>query len=121
VIKPNGMLIVSDFVPIHLFSSFMNFIEHLFHLVDKVYGTMQINISVPKYRKIAQKSDFKLKGIENITKHTIPTYRFLKHNFSLHLSKEEKEFRKATSIIEFVSKTCLLKYLILTFKKNDND
>ena len=119
-LKPGGILVVSDFVPVGIFSSFMNFIEHTFHLVDKVYGTMRIDISVVKYKKIAKESSFNTESIKNITINTFPTYRFLKQNFSLYLSKEERSFRRATSMIEFVSRIGLLKYLILSFKKNDN-
>ena len=72
------------------------------------------------YKKIAKESSFNTESIKNITINTFPTYRFLKQNFSLYLSKEERSFRRATSMIEFVSRIGLLKYLILSFKKNDN-
>ncbi len=116
VLKQGGVLVVSDFVPAQ-FSSFLNFIEHAFHLVDKVYGVMNIDISVPKYKKIAQKTGFSVESVKNITQNTLPTYRFLKQNFPTHIPKQKRSFNRATSIIEFASKIGLLKYLILTFKK----
>ena len=119
VLKPNGILVVSDFVPIHLINSFINFIEHAFHLVDKVYGLMRIDISISKYKKIAKNTNFSVESIDNITANTFPTYRFLKQNFSIHLSKDKKKFSRATLMIEYASKLGLLKYLILSFKKND--
>lgn len=119
VLKSGGKLVISDFVPVYPFGSFMNFIEHKLHLVNKAYGVMRIDISILGYKKIARNAGFSVKSVKDITVNTFPTYKFLKQNFSAHLPKSKKRFSRATSIIEYASKLGLLKYLILTFNKND--
>lgn len=119
ILRPGGVLVVSDFVPIYPLGSFMNFIEHAFHLVDKVYGTMRIDVSIPKYKKMAKTTGFSVVDVDNITSHTFPTYKFLKQSFSEHLPESEIKFSRATTMIEYASRFGLLKYLILTFVKND--
>jgi len=117
-LKPGGTLVISDFVPVHSLNWFMNFVEQTFHVAGRVYGTMRIDISVPKYKKLAAASGFSVTDIEDITTNTLPTYRFFKQSFSAHLPREGRKFARATTVIELASRMGFLKYLILTFEKN---
>jgi ubiquinone/menaquinone biosynthesis C-methylase UbiE len=117
VLRPEGILVVSDFVPVHLLNSFVNFAEHAFNLVGDMYGAMRLDVSLSKYRKIAQKTGFYVESIEDVTDNTLPTYRFMKQSFREHLTNKEKKFIRATTMTEYVAKLGLFKYLILSFKK----
>lgn len=115
LLKPGGQLIISDFVPVHAFSSFMNFAQRKFHLMINAYGVVDINASIPKYSSIAEANGLSLDFVDDITKNTLPTYTFLRNNFSL--ATQKGQFKFATTIIEYVSKIGMLQYLILGFKK----
>jgi cyclopropane fatty-acyl-phospholipid synthase-like methyltransferase len=115
VLKPNGRFIVSDFVPLHVFSSFMDFTQRKLDLISKAYGNVDINVSVPKYAELARSSGLVLEAAEDITANTLPTYRFLRNNLSM--SKAEQDYRRATSVIEWVSRIGMLRYQILSFKR----
>lgn len=114
---PKGRLTISDFVPVEAASSIFNFIEHKFDLLSPVYGNVRIDISVPRYRRIARATGFTLVSVEDITTNTLPTYCFLKKiSTPLHAS-DAKQFNRSNSLAEYASKTGVLKYLILSFEK----
>lgn len=116
VLKKEGGVFLSDFVPIRFFNKIFNWIENKFNLVGRVYGNLNIDINENKYRKIAHDYCFEI-NFEDITKNTLPTYKVLKKYFK-SLEKDSKKFVSATTWIEIPSKLGLLKYLLVSFKKN---
>lgn len=118
VLKPGGKLVVSDFVPIEHIGAFLNQLQKSLHLVDVVYGPLNIDVSVSEYKKLAKSHGFSIDSVDDISEHTFPTYAFLKKNFTSHLPEKKGEFNRATSFIEYASKLGFLKYMILTFTKN---
>jgi ubiquinone/menaquinone biosynthesis C-methylase UbiE len=112
---PGGRLAVSDFVPVHTAGPVINFLEQRFGLISPVYGQTRLDISVPKYRRIARATGFRLASIQDITAHTLPTYGFLNKIASLQASTEGKKFNRSNSLIKYASKAGVLKYLILSF------
>ena len=51
VLKADGRLIISDFVPIRKLSSVLNLFERGFNFVSRAYGEVNIDISISRYRK----------------------------------------------------------------------
>jgi ubiquinone/menaquinone biosynthesis C-methylase UbiE len=115
VLRPGGIVVFSDFVPIKMVSSFLNFMERAFDLVKNAYGIVHIDISIQKYKQIAKECGFSLNLINDITNNTLPTYTFLKNNF--HMISEAKKFSQSTRFIEYATKLGILKYLIISFRK----
>ena len=118
-LKLGGQLIISDFVPVKAASSILNFLENTFDLVSPVYGKIRLDISVPKYRRIAKTTGFTLLSVDDITENTLPTYGFLNKISLLNSASEAKQFNRSNSLTEYASKTGVLKYLILSFNKNE--
>jgi len=119
VLKPGGRLIISDFVPVHAANSIFNFLENTFDLVSPIYGKIRLDVSVPKYRLIAKTTGFILLSVDDITANTLPTYGFLNKISLLNSASEAKQFNRSNSLTEYASKTGVLKYLILSFTKNE--
>jgi ubiquinone/menaquinone biosynthesis C-methylase UbiE len=115
VLKPGGTLVISDFVPIGHIGKLMNHAEQAFHFVGCMYGRVDVDISIPGYRALAQSSGMACTSVDDITANTLPTYRFLKS--TLKRTANSDIYNRATFVIELISRLGLLRYLILAFRK----
>lgn len=115
VLKPGGMLVISDFVPVDHLGRWLDHAERATHFVGRMYGKIDVNISAPRYRALARASGMAATSIDDITPNTLPTYRFLKS--TLKSTAKRDIYNRATFVIELISRLKLLRYLILTFRK----
>ena len=119
VLKPGGLLVVSDFVPIGSVGKLLDLGERLTHLVGRMYGKIDADISVLKYRVAARASGMECVTAQDVTANTLPTYRFLRNNF--HRTNRRAEYDRATLLLQLFAKTRLVRYLILVFRKTEGD
>jgi ubiquinone/menaquinone biosynthesis C-methylase UbiE len=115
ILKPGGMLVISDFVPIACLGKLLHSAQQSTHIIDKMYGKIHTDISKSQYRLLSRNSGMQCTSIEDVTPNTLPTYRFLKS----HLQRTEKRnaYHRATFLVELVSRMRLVRYLILAFRK----
>jgi ubiquinone/menaquinone biosynthesis C-methylase UbiE len=119
VLKPGGMLVISDFVPVNHVGKWFDRAERATHCVGRMYGKIDVNISTSRYRALARSSGMASTSIDDITPNTLPTYRFLKN--TLKRTAKRDIYNRATFVIELISRLKLLRYLILTFRKLDEE
>lgn len=115
VLKPGGLLLISDFVPIEYLGKLFDLAERSTHLMSKMYGEVHANISRSRYHAAARASGMECIAIDDITVNTLPTYRFLRKHF--YLIEKKIAFGRATLLLELFSKLRLVRYLILAFRK----
>ena len=77
VLKPGGYLALSDFVPKPALRPFAN-AKLLGNLSTGFYGHCDLRYGIAEYRKLAQKTGFKIQTERDITVNTLPTYRYLR-------------------------------------------
>jgi ubiquinone/menaquinone biosynthesis C-methylase UbiE len=82
------------------------------------YGKINVLCPTTAYGRLAEASGLTLVHEEDISQETLPTYSFLrKHQRAWHDRDEAKVFDKATGQLELAAKTGLLRYTILSFRK----
>ncbi|MFM8331368.1 MAG: class I SAM-dependent methyltransferase, partial [Candidatus Methylumidiphilus sp.] len=116
VLKPGGYLALSDFIQ----SGFSPF-RLLTQTNSSFFGTCDVRYTKAKYHTLAKASNFVVCVDKNITKNTLPTYKYLKALFI-----DKYKMQQVTDImlaflttfsIEFISRLHLLSYYIFVFKK----
>lgn len=115
VLRPEGRLIVCDFIPIPAFYQTWKLIEKAIKtLVVRTYGSLSINFCpLSEYEKLAETTGFELVKTENITRNTLPTYPVVN---SLMRQGGDEETYRATRGLEKFSRRALLRYMILSFQ-----
>ncbi|KAF3978584.1 MAG: methyltransferase domain-containing protein [Methylococcales symbiont of Iophon sp. n. MRB-2018] len=115
VLKPGGHLALSDFVPTPAFLPITK-LKLPSPFGQGFYGQCNVQCSSEGYRKLAKKTGFNIKIEKNISKNTLPTYSYLR---TMGMKEGYKNISAAieTLIVEVVSRTGLLKYLVLSFQK----
>ena len=114
VLKPGGSLAISDF----MVSPFLAPVLPR-KLNTGFFGVCDVQYTHSKYRKLATKCDLDVTFEKNITKNTLPTYRFLS---SKVLGKGKFSFFDVFGwitivFLELISRLNFLKYSIFVFKK----
>jgi ubiquinone/menaquinone biosynthesis C-methylase UbiE len=121
VLKPGGYLALSDFLLSKKVSRFHDLNIFKF-LINGFFGTCNVQYTKEKYYSLALQNNFSIEFDENITKNTLPTYRFLKslvNKFKLYKLYKFKIIAFAFTIlcIEQLSKRHLLEYYAFSFRK----
>lgn len=120
VLKPGGYLALSDFLLHPKFSKFNLYnISVSRYLTNGFFGTCNVQYNRDKYHRLAQESNLAVEFEKNITRNTLPTYRYLRtlHN-QVKLGKLKMLNIIATIIcIELLSKLHALEYFVFVFKK----
>lgn len=119
VLAPGGSLALSDFIPpdkaVPLLQSFNASADEA---TVRTYGKIDVLCPTSAYRRIADTTGFALDQEDNITKHILPTYPFLrKHMQAWKAPGDAALFDQATAQIETACRTGLLRYTILSFKR----
>lgn len=115
VLKPNGCLALSDFVPIDWFLPFVSFSKQL---DQGFYGYCDLRYTAKHYRKLAAETGFDQLLERNITVNTLPTYKFLwTLKQDLKLDVDDFSAFSETFILEWASRLELIRYMIFSFKK----
>ncbi|MBW4555217.1 MAG: methyltransferase domain-containing protein [Trichormus sp. ATA11-4-KO1] len=117
VLKPGGRLIFSDFIPLRVMLPFIKVSGNLIKkVVGNTYGHIDNSFILPTYRKLAQSTGFTSILEEDITSNTLPTYSLFKR---ILRESGNQNSSKSTNIIEWVSRMGLVRYYILSYRKND--
>lgn len=117
VLKPGGRITLSDFVPSPLFLP----VSLATSNKDKSRGTYNSQYTLNRYRQLAVNLHLSMDGV-NITRHTLPTYRYLKrlNKSTTHGRASPFMFPKRMIYLgSFLSSFRLVNYQFLTFKKAD--
>jgi ubiquinone/menaquinone biosynthesis C-methylase UbiE len=117
VLKPGGSLTISDFVPTALFSPGARLLSAPALQKYSFFGACDITCTLNRYRGLAGARGFEMQA-SDITAHTLPTYAYLKSILRSLSSRRQAALANATiSIMQFISRTGLLKYRIIHFNK----
>ena len=115
VLKPNGYLALSDFVPIDWFLPFLWSTKE-FGL--GFYGCCDMRYTANCYRELAAETGFAQLLERNITVNTLPTYKFLwslKQDLKINIDDFSALWQ--TLILEWISRLELMRYMIFSFRK----
>ena len=117
VLKPGGYLALSDFVPTTALLPLMKIKLGLPKPFEQgFYGNCNAECSSAGYKNLARQTGFNIDTEQDITGNTLPTYSYLRR---MGMKEGYKSISAAmeTLMIELLSRSCLLKYLILSFQK----
>ena len=114
VLKPGGIMALSDFVPISVIFSTMWFRTQI---DSGFYGNFDFRYTVRHYRQMSQDIGFNSLVERDITVNTLPTYDFLASLNQEMDVDSDNSYSKETSVIAWASRLRLLRYLILSFQK----
>lgn len=115
VLKPGGYLALSDFVPTKALAPLMK-LKLPESFGSGFYGQCNVDCTSEGYQNLANKTGFNRVMENDITANTLPTYSYLR---SIGTKQDKIIFRAIfeTLMIEVLSRTRLLKYLVLSFQK----
>ncbi|MBW4593788.1 MAG: class I SAM-dependent methyltransferase [Brasilonema angustatum HA4187-MV1] len=114
VLKPNGRLALSDFIPVDWFLPLVWYAKP----PEGFYGYFDIGYTTKSYCKLAAETGFDQLLERNITVNTLPTYKFLQ-SMKQYLKLDVDLFSalSQTLILEWVSRLELIRYMIFSFRK----
>lgn len=115
ILKPGGYLALSDFVPTTALLPLMKInLPEPFNI--GFYGKCNVQCTSAGYRTLADLTGFNVVVEKDITANTLPTYSYLR---SMGMKEGYSSISAVTETlsIEILSRTRLLKYLILSFRK----
>lgn len=116
VLKPGGTLTLSDFVPSALFWP----ICRLGAVgSSQSIGGWDIRFTLGEYRRLAERVGLAPCAGRDITRHTLPTYRYLRHILTHNLphDREARMFRHLLGLARSLGTMRLLNYDLLSFTK----
>jgi len=105
VLRPGGQVALTDFVPLRYV-----------HLRSRSrFGPINLRCSVTVYRELARAAGLEPRVARDVTAQTLPTYRALRH-LERWLPADVAS-RVQTRLLEWVSRSGLVRYMILTFSR----
>ena len=124
-LKPGGYLALSDF----LLSKELYGIHDLSisqFLTNGFFGSCNVQFTKDEYQQLSRQNNFSIEFEKNITKNTLPTYKFLKSlNNASQLYKlyhfKNLGITLTIFLIELLSKFDLLEYFVFSFRKPLNN
>ena len=118
VLKPGGILALSDFIPIPFIVPFAK-IRLPERLSLGFYGKCCVQYTQRDYCQLAHETKFDLLVERDITANTLPTYRYLRR-LACELSFYNGYAMIETAALEMLSRLRLIKYCIYAFQKQNN-
>ncbi|MBM4201921.1 MAG: methyltransferase domain-containing protein [Gammaproteobacteria bacterium] len=112
---PGGRLALSDFVPVPLLRPVTALAARRPARMG-FYGACDFTYSLADYRRLARETGFRVAIERDITRHTLPTYTFLR-TLAPMLGTRPWAAVAETLSAEIASRTGLLRYLLLAFDK----
>ncbi len=121
VLKPGGYLAISDFLLSPGLNRFAGFKPARF-LSDGFFGACDVGFTPSAYRELASEVGFSVELEQNITRETLPTYRFLRglaKQSGLRSLSSYADFTIALTVlsVEWASRLDALRYFVFAFKK----
>ncbi|MFZ2725503.1 MAG: methyltransferase domain-containing protein [Methylococcaceae bacterium] len=112
VLKPNGYLALSDFIPS---TSLLPFTKMSWF--GRFYGNCNLDYSSQHYRQLAQQIGFNTLVEHDITANTLPTYDYLQQ-LANQQGIKHKTARLETAVVAILSRLKLLHYYIYGWQKS---
>jgi SAM-dependent methyltransferase len=118
VLKPGGLLVLSDFVPSRLYWPICRLGTLLSSKLNAV-GNWNVQYTIGKYRNLAKHADLVPDVERNITGNTLPTYRYIQQMLArdTRYAKRGAIFRFLLGLNRQLGVTGLLNYYLLSFRK----
>lgn len=116
VLKIDGMLVVSDFVPLAITVPILKLSSLKKNSTfDQTFGDSNNSCTMSAYKKLAHSTGFKLVQHTDITRHTLPSYSMI-HELARDLQDYKVQYESVAKSMDFMSRMGLLRYKILVFK-----
>ena len=118
LLKAGGSLTLSDFIPATSFLPVAWLLSVPAIQTFSLFGRCNIRYSLAKYMQLADRYGFEF-GAHDITRHTLPTYAYLRSILRSATDKSSLALIASATInlTQFISRHGLLTYQILNFKK----
>jgi SAM-dependent methyltransferase len=117
VLCPGGRLALSDFVPRLVIPFIWDYFDRRFKpVVTRLYGPSDMRSTVTHYRRLARRAGIELSRAQDITPHTLPSYRVLR-TLVRRIAPDPDGAEQVIRRVEFTTRLGLLRYLILVFDK----
>jgi SAM-dependent methyltransferase len=115
VLRPGGRLVLSDFVPRLVIPWLWHYFERRFKpKVNRLYGPSDMHCTLADYRGLGCAAGLRLISRDDVTRHTMPTYRVLRP-LVRRIAPDPDEAEEVIRRVEFTTRMGLLRYLILAF------
>jgi len=118
VLRCGGSLTLSDFVPSERALEYLDAIDFSNdEAIRWSYGTIDLTCSTVRYHELAAENGLQFTDAIDITKHTLPTYKFLYQNADRWPDRDEAAlFTRATRMLDKACRNGILAYKILKFQ-----
>lgn len=117
VLAAAGVAVISDFVPPAEYVGVLR--QHgtgSDTATQKSYGAVDVLCTLDRYGELASAAGLQLSESRGVTRHTLPTYPFLRsHNRASPHPEQARHFDRATARLELASRMGWLDYTILRF------
>ena len=117
VLRPGGRLVIADYAvagPMQPIATLVDFF--LGPLFTRVYGRLNCKHTIADYHKLATAHGFEVKSTRDLTRNTLPNFRFLRRLMRrFNIGFCEKRFNDLVSLaMENAARMGALKYFLLT-------
>lgn len=117
-LKPGGILALSDFVPAPWFLPVVASIGHSAWFTRlNFFGYCDVGHTLRRYHRLARQAGLQVHGERNITAHTLPTYRYLKHLLGDGPRLAGIPATRLVDLLSLLGKSGALNYYLLAFRK----
>jgi ubiquinone/menaquinone biosynthesis C-methylase UbiE len=119
VLKPGGVLAISDFVPARGFLPISGLVASNWFERYNFFGPCNLKYTIGKYRRLAARTGFAIAVERNVTKEILPTYGYLERRL-LRSQKIDLPAWIARSLLrgqKLLGISGLLSYYLFSFKK----
>lgn len=117
VLKPGGILALSDFVPKAFLKPFCAS-KLARRAMEPLFGTCRMNHTLSDYRRLGRETGFVSLWEEDIARNTVPTYPFLR-KIQRDLTGEDSWNKLGSLAGEWASRFNWMRYMVLAFHKLD--
>ncbi len=119
ILRPGGVLSLSDFVPQPQMADFMTGgAGAMSEAIRWTYGDVDMSCSLDGYEQLAAENGMRLLACDDVTEQTLPTYDFLCEGAQRWHDRHHAElFLQATGWLRKASRKKLIRYLVLSFEK----